>query len=154
RHVLAAAHDLGDARVVEGHFVLLAALAAKAQAQAIARDGSVAVAERRQSERLVLSRVFLVADANVGRVEEANDRRQHRLAPRPRADGGGEIGGDALPDARQRRPELEHALELVGVLGETPLGVIAVLLAAARVAPRRLDVAVGARADPDVFVRR
>ena len=49
---------------------------------------------------------------------------------------------DALPDARQRRAELEHALELVGVAREAPVGVIAVLLAAARVASGRLEVAV------------
>ena len=39
-------------------------------------------------------------------------------------------------------------------LGEAPVGVIAVLLAAARVAAGRLEVAVRARADPDVLVRR
>jgi hypothetical protein len=135
-------------------FVLLAALAAKAQAQAIAGHGGVAIAQRRQPERLVLARVFLVADAHEGRVEEANDRRQHGVAARHRADRRGEVGGDALPDARQRRAELEHALELVGVLGEAPVGVIAILLAPARVASGRLDMAVGAQADPDVFVRR
>ena len=134
--------------------MLLAALAAKAQAQAIAGDGSVAIAQRRQPERLVLARVLLVADAHVSGVEEANDRRQHRVAARHRAHRRGEIGGDALPDARQRRAELEHALELVGVLGAAPVGVIAVLLAPARVASRRLDVAVRAHADPDVLVRR
>src|SRR5205085_10713631 len=48
--------------------------------------------------------------------------------------------------------EFEHALELVLVLGEPPLGVVAVLLAAARIAPGRLQVSVRQRADPDLLV--
>ena len=80
RHRLAAAHDAGDARIVERDLVLLAALAAKAQLQAIARDRGVAIAQRRQPERAIGARVFLVADPHVGRVEQANDRREHGLA--------------------------------------------------------------------------
>ena len=124
--------------------MLLAALAAKAQAQLAAGHGGVTIAQRRQAERLVLARVFLVADPHVGRVEQADDRREHRLAARLRADGRRQVGLHALSDARQRGTELEHALELVGVLGDAPVGVVAVLLAAARVTAGGLQMAVGA----------
>src|SRR5664279_457698 len=49
-HRLAAANDARHPRIVERHLVLLAALAAKAQPQSAARDGGVAVAQRRQAE--------------------------------------------------------------------------------------------------------
>ena len=70
-----------------------------------------------------------------------------------RADRQREVGLHALPDPRQRRAELEHALELAGVARQPPVGVIAVLLAAARVASGRLQVAVRLRADPDLSRR-
>ena len=114
----------------------------------------MAVAQRGQAERAVRARVFLVADAHKRRVEQAHDRRQHGRAARRGADRRREVGLHALADARQRGAELEHAIELVLVLGETPLRVVAVLLAAARVASGRLQVAVRQRADPDLLVRR
>ena len=134
--------------------MLDAALAAKPEADPAALDVGVAVAQRRQAERAVGAGVFVVADPDQGGVEQPDERRQHRLAPRRGSDRRRQVGLDALPDPRQRRAELEHALELAGIARQPPVGVVAVLLAAARVAPGRLQVAVRSRADPDLLVGR
>ena len=65
-----------------------------------------------------------------------------------------QVALDALAQARQHLAELEHAAELGAVARLAVLRVVAVLLAAARVARRGLDVAVGIGADPHVGPRR
>jgi hypothetical protein len=54
------------------------------------------------------------------------------------------------PDRRQGARELQHAFVLGALAHFAELGVVLVLLAAARIAPGRLQVAVGTRADPHV----
>src|SRR5690606_9642260 len=65
-----------------------------------------------------------------------------------------QVRTQAPAQARQRLAEGDGALELAVAAGLAPLRVVAVLLAAARIAARRLHMAVGAAADPDVGVRR
>ena len=110
-------------------------------------DLDVAVAQRGQAEALVVARVLLVADADQRGLEQAHDGRQHLLARQAAA---AQVGVDARADRRQRAAEREHAVELVRVAHARASAVVAVLLAAAGVAPGRLQVALARRADPDV----
>src|SRR5690606_5307643 len=57
---------------------------------------------------------------------------------------------DALAQTGQGASEGGQALELVLCGMGRPVGMIAVLLAPARIAPRRLNMAGGARTDPDI----
>ena len=108
--------------------VLLAALAAEAEAQRRAVDLDVAVAQGGQAERVVGPRVLLVADADQRRLEQAHDRRQHLLArqaaaaPRSRSTRA-RMRGSAAPKASMR--------VVLGLVADVaPARVVAVLLAA------------------------
>ncbi len=59
----------------------------------------VAIAHRRQADRPVGARVFLVADADQRLLEELHDRREHLVARKPAPC---EVGGGAPADPRQR----------------------------------------------------
>jgi hypothetical protein len=109
------------------------------------------VPQRRQAERTVLLRVFLVADADHRRLEQSHDG-GHDLAPGEPAPR--QVAIDLSSQSRQAAGELDRALVLVLVAHLPPVGVVAVLEPPARVAPRGLDVPVGARADPDVLPGR
>ena len=61
---------------------------------------------------------------------------------------------DGAADRRQRRGEFEQPIELGRVADLRELGVIAILLAAARVAPGRLQMRERIGGDPDVGPRR
>ncbi|VWC30193.1 hypothetical protein BPS26883_06363 [Burkholderia pseudomultivorans] len=150
RQLGAAPHDSRDARIVDRHVVLDAALADEAQPHLPRFDLQMPLAQRRQPVRLVLARVFRVADARERRVEQPDDRRDDLLA---RHAGPREVARDAGADTRQRERERGHSRILVRVARRSPLRVIAVLLAPARVAAGRLQMAARVRADPDVGVR-
>src|SRR5262249_6693608 len=96
---------------------------------------------------VILLRIFLVADADECRFEEAHDGRQDLLA---RQAGQGQVLLDPPAEARQGPGEGDHAVVLRLVADLAPARVVAVLLAAAVVAPGRLEVAVGDGADPHV----
>ena len=83
------------------------------------------------NERL-FSRVLLVADADTGALEQTDDGGEHLLS---RQAGLREVVLDPLPDAWQRLAEGDHAAELGLVPDLAPLGMVAVLLPAPRVAP-------------------
>jgi hypothetical protein len=53
------------------------------------------------------------------------------------------VGGDSVAQRRQRSRELDDVLVLVFVAQLAPFRVVAVLLAATRIEPGRLDVAIG-----------
>ena len=110
-------------------------------------QGHVPLAQRGEAEALVGPGVFVVADPDQGDLQQAHGGGEHLLA---RQAAPGEVGVDAGAELRQRAAERGHAVVLVGVAGGAPVVVIAVLLAAARVAAHRLDVAAPARADPHV----
>ena len=80
RQVAALLDDAREAPVVEIDFVLDAALAAEREPDALALDFDVRVAQRRQAERAIRSRVLVVADANQRLLEQLHDRREHLLA--------------------------------------------------------------------------
>src|SRR2546430_5668380 len=100
---------------------------------------------------MVLPRVLLVADAGKRRLEQADDGGDALL---PRQTFAAQVSRHASPDPRQDPCEARHAVELVGVPNFAPTRVIAVLLAAACVAARRLQVTAWPGRDPDVLPRR
>src|SRR2546421_2984169 len=65
-----------------------------------------------------------------------------------------DVALDVLAQLRQRAGEAQHVVELLLVAPLAPLAVVEVLLAALLVDARRLDVAAGERADPDLLPRR
>jgi hypothetical protein len=147
RQVLAPGDDPGQATVAKGHLVRLAVLAVEPEADPGALDTRVAVAQRREPERLVEAGVLVVADADQRELEQPDDRRQHLLARQARA---GEVRVDALANGGQEPGERDHPIELGAVTLFAVRGVVAVLLATAGVASGRLQVAPRVRADPDV----
>jgi len=150
RQVPAAAHDARELRVVHGDAVELAALAAELEFHARAAHLHVAVAHGGEAEGVVLLGIALVADANRGALEEPHDERQHLAARQP---GKGDVGARLAADARQRLGEFHQMVELVGVAHLSPARVVAVLLAAARVAARDLEMSALVAADPHVGPR-
>src|SRR4029079_2208162 len=90
-------------------------------------------------------------DAEEAAVEQAHGARQHVLAAHV-------VALHLLLDVRaqvgQRAGEHDHVLELRLVAASAPARVVEVLLAALVVDPRRLDVAAGIRADPDLLPGR
>ena len=112
------------------------------------------VAQGRQAVGALLLRIFLVAHPQERDVEQAHQRGQHRRASRqrpPRARA--KVLRHTRADPRQSAPESSRSLELGLVLHQAPFGVVAVLLAAARIDSGRLQVAVGQGTDPDIGVR-
>lgn len=133
-----------------------AALAPEAQPQRRALHGRVPVAQRGEAEGAVAAGVFLVAHAQQRGVEQPHQGCQHLLATGRlgRCRAFLQVARDAGADARQREPEGLEALELGLVLEKPPVGVVAVLLAAAGIDAGGLEVAIGQRADPHLRVGR
>src|SRR5688572_5198233 len=150
RQVAAVFHDLRQPPVVDADGVPLAALAAKLEPQRRAAHGDMIVLQRRQPERPVRLDVFLVADADAAALEQLHDGGEDLLAGQAWFR---QICGGARPYPGQRGSELQHAVVLRLVARRTPIGVIPVLLAAARVASCRLQVPARIGADPDVRPR-
>src|SRR4029079_9407718 len=143
--------DPRELRVVHADAVELAALAAELEFHAGAIHLHVAVAHGRQAEGIVLLGVTLVAYADAGPLEQLHEEREHLAARQP---GDGHVGAHLAADARQGPRECGEALELVGVAQLAPARVLAILLAAARVPARGLQVAALVGADPHVGPRR
>ena len=97
------------------------------------------------------SGVVLTADAEEAAIEQPHRAREHALAGDALAS---EVRVDLPPHAGQGAREVDHLVELLLVAPLAPAAVVDVLLAATRVDSRRLDVAHGVRADPDVLPRR
>jgi hypothetical protein len=111
-----------------------------------ALDVDVARAQGGQAEGLVGARIFLIADTHHRQLQQVHDGGQHFFAGQARqlhARDGGADGGQGVAKA-------EHALVLDVVAHLAPARMVAVLLAAPRIAARRLHVAVRARTDPHI----
>src|SRR3546814_10478901 len=96
----------------------------------------MALAQGRRTETPVGERIYLVADAQRGEVEQADDRGDDALGAEGAA---GEIVFQTRAEQRQRVAEGGAAVIFVGVLREAEIGVIAILIAPARVIARRED---------------
>ena len=129
--------DAREAPVVQIDFVLDTALAAEREPHALSLELDVRVAQRRQAVRAIRSRVFVVADANQRLFEQLHDRREHLLARQTLAS---HVLAGPPADGRQCLREPDHAVVFRFVADLAPLRVIAILFAAARVAPGRLKV--------------
>jgi hypothetical protein len=127
------------------------ALAAELEAQRRSVDLRVLVAHRRQTERMIVAGVLLVADPDQRLLEQLHDRREHLLPRQPRLL---QIGARAAANAWKHPRERHEAFVLGFVARFAPARMVAVLFASARVAARRLNVAVGVGTDPHVRPRR
>ena len=77
--------DSGNAFVVDGNFVVNAALAAKVENGAtVSYKTHVAVAQRGQPEAFVVARILGIADTDPGGIENAHHHREHLLARQSR----------------------------------------------------------------------
>src|SRR5437879_10753575 len=150
RQVLATFDHPRDSPVSHPDGDLDAALALEKKADSGAPDVDVSVAQRGQPERVVLPGVFLVADPEVRRLEQADDGRHDLILRQPVTS---QITRDAPPEAGQDLSEAGHAVEFVGVTGLAPARVIAMLLATPGVPPACLQMAARAGRDPDVIPR-
>src|SRR5438445_3707674 len=92
-----------------------------------------------QTERLVLARVFFVSDAYKRSLQKPHDRREHFL---PRQTRQLQVPSNSAANIWQSFGKLGETVKLVFVAYFAPTLVIAVLLAATRVATCRLDVAI------------
>ena len=109
----------------------------------------MAAAQRGRAEALVVAGIFFIADAHMLPVEQPDDRGEDGVASslrrlRSLSTRRAELG--------QRVAEFEAAFIFGGVLLGAVIGVIAILLAAARVLAGGLDMAVGILAEPGVGV--
>src|SRR5712692_10890 len=147
RQVLTLLDDAGEAPVGDRHGVIDSALAAEAEEHFRALDLDVTVAQGREAEGAVLAGVLVVAYADQ-RLVEQHDHGGEDLAPGQVARA--QVALDALADLREDFAEFEHAPELGFVARFAVARMVAVLFSSARVARRRLDVAFGVRAYPDV----
>src|SRR5258706_624669 len=135
-----------EAQVVEGDRVLDAALAPEREAQRRALHADVAPAQRGQAVGAVGARVLVVADPDQGLVEQANHGREQLAAAEiSRA----QVALDALAQLGQRLAELQHPAEFRLVARFPVRRVVAILLAAPRVASGGLDVPGGVGTDPN-----
>ena len=87
----------------------------------------------------------------MGELEEAHDDGEDLLAGQARSC---QVALDGFADARQPTSQLEDALVLTCIAPPPPFGVVAVLLATARIAAHSLEVPSRVGADPDVRPRR
>ena len=127
--------------------VLLATLAAKGESDLGADDVDVPVAQRGQPVGPVLLAVLIIPDADSRIFQQADDAREHLL---PRQSGSFEVAVRLFADLRQRLGKGEHAVVLDRVADLAPMRVVAILLAAPRVASGRLQVATRVGTDPDI----
>ena len=149
RQVLAAPHDARDARVLQLHLLLHAALAFERQPDARCAHRHMAVAQGRQPKRAVLARIAVVANAQRRGVQKADYRCRHRgLRGIPRF----QVALDAPSNQTQLGRKGRHALELGLLALLLPQRVVAVLLAPPGIAARRLQVALRIGADPHIGV--
>src|SRR5450631_579008 len=130
-YFLAATHDSHNALVVNQNFMLHSALAAEVQHGApVVNKTDVTVAKRGEPETLVVPGIFAIADANPGSIEQADYDRQNFF---PRQAGQRQIALEHAAQLRQLFAERHHAAKLCTIAQFAPFGVIAILLASARV---------------------
>jgi len=128
-----------------------AAFRAKVERHSLAAHLYVMIPERRQAVRMIRPRVLVVADTDQRLLEQADDGGEDALAGERRPF---HVGRHPAANARQRRAELDEMVVLRFITRGAPRGVVAVLLASARVAAGRLNVTVVGRTNPDVRPRR
>src|SRR5690242_2666002 len=104
----------------------------------------------RQSEGFVLARVFLISYAYEGSLQKSHDCREHFSTRQTRQF---HVLSDSPTDVRQGFGELSQSVKLIFVAHFAPTLVIAVLLAATRVATCCLNMTIWRGTDPDLCPR-
>src|SRR4051812_45866995 len=99
RQVLAGLDDPCDAAIAHAQPPMLAALALEFEAERVAADRHVLIAQRGQPKTAVLPRVVGVADTEQRQVEQANHGGQHFL---PRQTSAAQVAVDLAPELWQR----------------------------------------------------
>src|SRR5665213_922789 len=136
RNLLTAAHNFRDALVIDQNLVLHTALAAEIKhGAAIADEADMPVAQRRETEALVVTRIFSIADADAGCIQQAHNHSEDFLA---RQAWQCHVAFQNAPQLRQLLAEGNHSFEFRAIAKFAPFAVIAVLFAAARVSARGL----------------
>src|SRR6185312_2396714 len=151
RQLLHAANDADQAPVVQQDVAGLAALALEDKTQAIALAAHVAHAQGGQAVAPVGTGVFLVANADQGFIQQADQHGQDLVR---RQAGPTQVTPHASTQARQGSGKRHHLVELALVAQAPPLRVIAVLLAPARIAAGGLQMAIGLAANPYLPIGR
>ena len=149
--VLAAAHDPGEALVLDRQLLELAGLADIFQAQLAAADLGVAVAQRRRAEAAVGLGIAVIADADPAEIEQPHDRGDHRILGEPAA---GKIRLHLGAQRGEHTAEIGGPLIFLGLGSGAEVEVVAILLPALVVIADRLDMAVGQGAEPGIAIGR
>jgi hypothetical protein len=131
--------------------VELAGLAGIGEDDLPAGDGHLLAADGRQAEASVLGRVLLPAGPEEPQVDELDGGCHH---PLPHQAAFPQMPDDYLAKAGQGGAELQHPVMLFLITLFAPQVVVAVLAAARRVRPGRLDVSRRIGADPYVLPGR
>ncbi len=147
RQLLAPFDDFRQAPVAQAQSVMNAAFAAKLELDRRPRHADVTATQRGKSERVILARVFFVADSNPADLEQSHDCGQDLFTRQP---GQGQIAIDLTPNGRQLFAERQHPVVFGCVTNLAPALVIPMLLPASGISTGRLNVAVGQRTDPNV----
>jgi hypothetical protein len=146
RQLAAAPDDARELRIVELHLMLLAALAAEMETDAGAPPRHVAGAQRGEPVGTVFARIAFVADADEGPLEQAHHRGNHLVARQARQ---AQVGLHAPADTGQGAREVGEPVVFVFVALLAPGGMVAILLAPARIPAGGLHVPAARRTDPD-----
>src|SRR5450631_3484374 len=151
-NLLATPHDLRDTFVVDENFMLNSAFAAEVQDRTtISNKTDMTIAQRGKAKTLVVASIFRIADAYARGVEDADDDCKHLFAWETRKP---QVALEFSSQLRQRLAKRYHTVELRRIAHLAPLGVIAILLAAACISASCLQMAAHLCGNPNVPIRR
>src|SRR5262245_55439221 len=128
--------------------VLDSALAAEEERHLVAGNVNVPIAQRRETVRLVLFGVLVIAHANQRCFEQPHDRCEDFLLWQFRQ---GKVFRDPHPYPGKQVSKIQHALELRTVANLAPARVVSVLFAITVISADGLEVSLRRWTDPDIF---
>lgn len=128
--------------------VLLPALAPKLETQTGASHLDMPVAQGAQAVRLIVARVFQIADTHVSRLQKAHDSGEDFFA---RQSGQAQVLPDTAPDRGKNFCEIEQPVKLGRIANGAPFRMIPILPAAAIIETGCLQMPVGISANPDIL---
>ena len=127
--------------------MLHTAFAAELKPQRGARDIYVMISHGGEAERIVVPRVFLIADPDQGRFQQPNHSGQDFFTGKP---GPRQILLSPAADGRQNLAKRDQPVVFGFVSKHSPARVVPVLLATFGIPCSRLNVAIRNWADPDI----
>jgi len=145
RQIAASLYDTRELAVTDYAAMPDATLGAKIELNLSAFNTNVMVLERREAKAFVLPRILGITDARQGALHQSHDGSQNFFTRQARSS---QVSINLSADCRQSTPEDKHVLELRVVSYASPSRMIAILFAAARVAPSGLDMTVWIGTNP------